>query len=98
MSTVNTDAIKPRDTGLDITLGAAGDAVLIPTGATLKTNKIADAGGNNIITSDGSGNLTVDSQLKGGEVLLATNTFTDAASSSFTSLIDSTYNVYKFDV
>ena len=96
MSTVNTDAIKPRDTGLDITLGAAGDAVLIPSGATLKTNKIFDAGGNNIITSDGSGSLTVDSQLKGSEVLLATNTFSGTTTSNFTTLIDSSYNVYIF--
>ena len=96
MSKVNTDAIKPRDTGLDITLGAAGDAVLIPSGATLKTNKIFDAGGNNIITSDGSGNLTVDSQLKGYEVLLATNTFTGTATSNFTTKITSTYDLYIF--
>jgi len=96
MSKIYADTIETENPNVDITLGATGDAVLIPTGATLKTNKIADAGGNNIITSDGSGNLTVDSQLKGGEVLLSTNTFTNQASISFTSGIDSTYNVYIF--
>ena len=96
MSKIYADTIETENSNVDITLGASGDAVLIPTGATLKTNKIADAGGNNIITSDGSGSLTVDSQLKGSEVLLSTNTFSGAASSSFTTKITSTYDVYKF--
>ena len=96
MSKIYADTIETENPNVDITLGAAGDAVLIPSGATLKTNTIPDAGGNNIFTSDGSGNLTVPSAFGGAMNLLATNTFTDQASSAFTTLIDSTYDVYIF--
>ena len=96
MSKIYADTIETESSNVDITLGAAGDAVLIPTGATLKTNKIADAGGNNIITSDGSGNLTLNSGFKGAEVLITTQTADDVASILFTSDIDSTYDVYIF--
>ena len=96
MSTVNADAIKPRDTGLDITLGAAGDTTVISADS-INTNTIKDSGGNTLWTSDGSGNLSsVNSSLKGNLVLLDTNTFTGATTSEFTTLIDSTYDVYKF--
>ena len=96
MSKIYADTIETENPNVDITLGAAGDAVLIPSGATLKTNKIFDADGNNIITSDGSGNLTVDSQFAGYEVLLTAQTASDAASVSFTTKITSTYDLYKF--
>ena len=58
MSKINADTIETASPNVDITMGAAGDAVLIPTGATLKTNTIQDAGGNTIFTSDGSGTLS----------------------------------------
>ena len=45
MSTVNTDAIKARDTGLDITLGATGDTTVISANS-INTNTIQDSGGN----------------------------------------------------
>ena len=96
MSKIYADTIETESSNVDITLGAAGDDVLIPSGATLRTNKIADAGANNIFTSDGSGNLTVNSAFGGAMNLLTTNTFTDQASSYFTNLIDSTYDVYIF--
>ena len=96
MSKIYADTIETENSNVDITLGASGDAVLIPSGATLKTNKIADAGGNNIITSNGSGSLTVDSQLQGSEVLLTSQTASGAASVSFTTKIDSSYDVYCF--
>ena len=96
MSTVNTDAIKPRDTGTDITLGAAGDTTVISANS-IDFNTLKDSGGNTLFSSDGAGTLSsVNSGLKGALVLLTTNTFTDEASSSFTTLIDSTYDVYKF--
>jgi len=96
MSKIYADSIETENSNIDITLGAAGDAVLIPTGATLKTNKIADAGGNNIITSDGSGNLTLNSAFKGAEVLITTQTASSSASIVFTTNIDSTYDIYIF--
>lgn len=98
MSRIYSDTVLPENSGVsqDLNLGIVGDAVTVIAGATLKTNKIADAGGNNIVTSDGSGNLTINSSMSGNFSLLTTNTFTNASSSSFTSLIDSTYRLYKF--
>ena len=86
MAIVYADNVLPETSGIaeNLNLGAAGDTVTLPAGVTLKTNKIMDAGGNNIITSDGSGNLTVDSQLSGSFALISTNTITNAASSAFT--------------
>ena len=52
MSKIYADTIETESSNVDITLGAAGDDVLIPSGATLRTNKIADAGANN--TYDGT--------------------------------------------
>ena len=54
MSRVYTDTIEPRKPTQDITLGTTGETITLP-GNTLKTNKISDAGGNNVITSNGSG-------------------------------------------
>ena len=96
MSKVNTDAIKPRDTGLDITLGAAGDTTVISANS-IDFNTLKDSGGNTLFSSDGTGTLSnVNSAMKGNFVLLDTNTFTGASSSAFTTLIDSTYDVYIF--
>ena len=96
MSKVNTDAIKPRDTGLDITLGATGDTTVISANS-INTNTIKDSGGNTLWTSDGSGNLSsVNAGLKGNLLLLSTQTASGSASISFTTGIDSTYDVYCF--
>ena len=96
MSRVYTDTIEPRKPTQEITLGTTGETITLP-GNDLRVNTVKDKGGNTLWTSDGSGNLSsVNSALKGNEVLLTTNTFTDAASSDFTTLIDSTYDVYIF--
>lgn len=97
MSKVYADAVATSEPTDDLTLGAAGDNVIIPAGATLRTNTLKDAGGNTIFTSNGSGTLSsVRAGLSGGMVLLATNTFTNATSSSFATLIDDTYKLYIF--
>ena len=98
MSKIYADTIETQNSNVDITLGTSGDAVLIPAGATLKTNKIADAGGNTIFSSDGSGTLSdVNSAFNGSNMqLLTTNTASDSANLSFTSLIDATYYLYMF--
>ena len=96
MSKIYADTIETENTNVDITLGASGDAVLLPSGATLKTNNIADAGGNNLITSDGAGALTVNSGLGGSFKLLQTQTVSDQTGIAFTSNLDSTYDVYCF--
>ena len=74
MSKINADTIKTSNPNIDITLGAAGDAVLIPTGATLKNNTIKDSGGNTIFQSDGSGTLSnVNSAFDGSNVKFDNN-------------------------
>ena len=98
MSRIYVDTVLPETTGIseNINLGSAGDTVTLPTGVTLKTNKLTDAGGNNLITSDGSGNLTLDSGFQGAFKLITTNTFTNQSESDFTSGINTTYNFYIF--
>ena len=96
MSTIETRKIEPLS-GTTVTLGASGDAVTVPTGATLKTNTVKDAGGNTIWTSDGSGTLSsVNSGLQGGMIFISSQTASNSASISFTSGIDSTYDEYMF--
>ena len=79
MAIVYTDNVLHETSGAaeDLNLGTTGDNVILPAGATLKTNKITDAGGNNIITSDGSGNLTLNSTFAGSFALI--NTYTPTA-------------------
>jgi len=96
VATVYTDTIEPRKPTQDITLGTTGETITLP-GNDLRVNTVKDKGGNTLWTSDGSGNLSsVNAGLKGNLVLLTTNTFTNAATSDFTTLIDSTYDVYIF--
>ena len=96
MAIVYTDTIEPRKPTQDITLGTSGETITLP-GNDLRVNTVKDRGGNTLWTSDGSGNLSsVNAGLKGNLVLLDTNTFTGASSSAFTTLIDSTYDVYIF--
>tara|TARA_Y100001951_G_scaffold85205_1_gene75010 strand:- start:80 stop:853 length:774 start_codon:yes stop_codon:yes gene_type:complete len=98
MSKIYADTIETENPNVDITLGAAGDAVLMPTGATLKNNTIKDAGGNTIFSSDGSGTLSdVNSAFNGSNMqLLTTNTASDSANLSFTTLINGDYFLYMF--
>ena len=96
MSRVYTDTIEPRKSTQDITLGTSGETISV-AGDSINVNTVKDKGGNTLWTSDGSGNLSsVNAGLKGNLVLLDTNTFSGASSSAFTTLIDSTYDVYKF--
>ena len=95
MSKVVATTVLPEDSGEVLTFGDTGDASAI-SGDSLNLNKLQDAGGNNIFTSDGSGTLTVPSAFGGAFNLLTTNTFTGSTTSNFTTLIDSTYDVYIF--
>ena len=97
MSRVYTDTLEPRKSTQDITLGTSGETISVGANS-INVNTVKDKGGNTLWTSDGSGNLSsVNAGLKGNLVLLDTNTFTGASSSDFTTLIDSTYDVYKFE-
>ena len=96
MSRIYVDTVLPETSGIGeaLNIGASGDTVTLPAGVTLKTNKLTDAGGNNLITSDGSGNLTLNNGFQGSFKLITTNTFTNQAQADFTTGIDTTYNFY----
>jgi hypothetical protein len=96
MSTLETKKIEPLS-GTTVTLGAAGDAVTLPAGVTVKTNTVKDAGGNTLWTSNGSGTLSsVNSALQGNMIFISSQTASASSSISFTSGIDSTYDEYVF--
>ena len=97
MSTVIATSILPDSTANDtLTIGAAGDSVVIG-GNLLTMNTLQDAGGNAIFTSDGSGNLSgMNSGFPGAMIKISEQTVSNQASVSFTSGLDSTYDVYRF--
>ena len=94
MAILYTDNVLPETTGVgeNLNLGAVGDTVTLPAGVTLKTNKMFDAGGNNIVTSDGSGNLTVNGGMQGSISLLSTDTVSNVASDE--RLLTGSYKLY----
>ena len=97
MSTVITTTVLPDSTSNDtLTFGATGDSLAI-SGDSLNLNTLQDAGGNTIFVSDGSGTITSkNSGFPGAWNLISTQTVTNQASVSFTSGLDSTYDVYCF--
>ena len=95
MSILEAKKIEPA-TATTVTLGAAGETVAI-SASQLKTNTIKDAGGNTLLTSDGSGTLSnVNSALGSTMVFISSQTATASSSIEFTSGIDSTYDEYVF--
>jgi hypothetical protein len=97
MSKVYADKIEPRDSSMDVTIGTSTNTVTL-AGNDLRANTVKDSGGNTLWTSDGSGNLSsINSGLAGNLVLLSTQTISSNTESiSFTTGIDSTYDVYIF--
>ena len=96
MSTVYADTLEPTVPTKNTTLGATGDSITIG-GDSINTNVIQDSGGNVLFQSDGSGTLSnVNSAFAANLKLLSTQTASNSASISFTSGIDSTYDVYMF--
>jgi hypothetical protein len=96
MSNIVTDKIIPDSGSANtLTVGGTGDSVVVLD--SLNVNTLQDAGGNNIFVSDGSGTITSkNSGVSGGLNLISTQTASGSASISFTSDIDSTYDVYCF--
>ena len=95
MSILETKKIEPA-TGTTVTLGAAGETVAI-SASQLKTNTIKDAGGNTLLTSDGSGTLSsVNSALGSTMVFISSQTASASSSISFTTGLDNTYDEYVF--
>ena len=96
MSRVYADSVQPRWDYQDLTLGASGDTIDI-AGNIITADVFKDSGGNTLFESNGSGVLSnINSGLKGDLVLIDSQTETNAASISFTSDIDSTYDLYIF--
>ena len=96
MSNIVTDKIIP-DSGSEntLTVGGTGDSVVVLD--SLNVNSLQDAGGNNIFVSNGSGTITSkNSGVSGALSLISTQTASGASSVSFTSGLDSTYDVYCF--
>ena len=95
MSRVYTDTLEPRKPTQDITLGTTGETISVGANS-INVNTVKDKGGNTLWTSDGSGVLSsVNAGLKGNLTLLTTQTIsTNTESISFTTGIDSTYDVY----
>ena len=95
MSTVIATSVLPDSTANDtLTIGASGDSVAI-SGDSLNMNTLQDAGGNSILVSDGAGVIT-SSSFAGAMKFISSQTASGAASLSFTTGIDSTYDVYMF--
>ena len=95
MSSLETRKIEPA-TGTTVTLGAGGDTVLVSANQ-LKTNTVKDAGGNTLFTSNGAGTLSsVNSAIAGSMIFISSQTASTSTSVSFTTGIDSTYDVYIF--
>ena len=97
MSKVVVATVLPDSGASDLlTIGAASDSVAI-SGDSLNVDTLQDAGGNTIFVSDGSGTITSkNSGFPGALKLISTATASGDSSLSFTSGIDSTYDVYIF--
>ncbi len=96
MSKVYADKIEPRDSSMDVIIGTSTNTVTL-AGNDLRANTVKDSGGNTLWVSDGAGNISsVNSALAGNLKLLTTQTASNSSSLSFTTLIDSTYDVYIF--
>ena len=96
MSNIVTDKIIPDSGSANtLTIGGTGDSVVVLD--SLNVNSLQDAGGNNIFVSNGSGTITSkNSGVSGALNLISTQTASGSASLSFTSGLDSTYDVYIF--
>ena len=96
MSKIYVDTVEPSAPTKNITLGATGDSITVG-GTSINTNIIQDSGGNVLFQSDGSGTLSnVNSAFSADLKLLRTQTASGSSSISFTSDIDSTYDLYIF--
>tara|TARA_Y100000034_G_scaffold46581_1_gene57268 strand:- start:179 stop:928 length:750 start_codon:yes stop_codon:yes gene_type:complete len=97
MSKVVTTTVLPDVAGGSVTLGGSGDSV-VATGNDIRANVLQDAGGNAVFTSNGSGTLSgMNSAFSGALKSISTTTVSSGvASVSFTSGLDSTYDVYVF--
>ena len=96
MAKLYVDTIEPEGATTNLAIGESGQDVILP-GNDIRANVLQDAGGNAILTSNGSGTLSgVNSAFGDGLKLLSTNTVSDGAAAEFTSGLTSAYNEYIF--
>jgi len=95
VSKVFADAIESLNEDGTVTIGTSTNTVTA-TGNIVQANTVKDSGGNSLWTSDGAGNLSsLNTALAGNLRLLSTQTISSNTESiSFTTGIDSTYDVY----
>ena len=96
-STISVNTIEPQS-GTTLTIGNSGQDVVVNADS-IKNNVWKDAGGNALFTSNGSGVLSgINSGFGSAQVLISTTTVSSAvASIDFTSGIDNTYPLYRWD-
>ena len=95
-STIMVNTLEPQS-GTTLTVGKSGQNLQVNADS-LKANVAKDAGGNAVFTSDGSGNLSgLNSAFGSAQTLIQSQSFTDQATVSFTTGIDSTYKEYYFE-
>ena len=96
-STLKINTIEPEGATTNLAIGESGQNVIV-AGNDIRANVLQDAGGNAILTSNGSGTLSgLNSGLGSAKVLISTQTPSASSSVEFTTGIDSTYNQYVFD-
>ena len=96
MSKVFADTLESPNEDGTVTIGTSTNTVTA-AGNIVQANTVKDSGGNTLWSSDGAGNLSsLNAALTGNLKLLSTQTASGASSVSFTSGIDSTYDVYIF--
>jgi len=95
MSTVKADTVQANPTN-DLTLGASGDTVTVAADS-INVNKVQDKGGNTLWDYS-TGEFVSPQPVFASQSLklLSTVTISGSTSVSFTSGIDSTYDVYIF--
>jgi hypothetical protein len=96
MSTIKADTVQPKDFASDLTLGASGDTVTVAADS-INVNKVQDKGGNTLWDYSTGVFVSPKKEFASQNLkLLQTATVTGTNSISFTTGIDSTYDVYIF--
>ena len=96
MAKLYVDTIEPEGATTNLAIGEAGQDVILP-GNDIRANVLQDAGGNAILTSNGSGTLSgLNSAFGDALKLISTTSFSGQTSIEITSNIDSTYSEYIF--
>ena len=97
MAKLRVHNIESGPASSDVAFGISGDTIAVSSDS-IQNNVWKDSGGNTLFQSDGSGTMSnVNAGLTGGgPQLISSQTASGAASVSFTTGIDSTYDLYMF--